>query len=206
MSKTPLENLFSEFEELNRRIIELCCNHHRYADKIPDELNNYMAKAAYTEYLNQHQIHQQKLIMTVKTELYNLETIAEISTPMRRRRWYWPWSYKRNSAAKAIDASFAESAEYFMNEILARTTEIQQTFCNAWAALLNTDEPIRITDRAAAQPSEPEDPIKEHAENAPRAGEVPQTSEPVKRAQEPTEAWEEENHDAIPDKDIPSPS
>lgn len=80
MNNSPLENLFAELEDLNRKIIELCCNHRRYADKIPDKLNDYMAEAAYTEYVQQHALHIEKLVNTVKSELYNLETIRDQHT------------------------------------------------------------------------------------------------------------------------------
>lgn len=127
---TPLNDLLADLNDLNEKTYELCCRHRRNADKISDSLNEEIDKAIAFEYTNHLEVHKNELIDAVTTTLYVLDQIHQQTTPVKKRRWYWPWSFKRSGTSKEIDEAIEaqETSEQLLCEVLDTVEDMKLKF------------------------------------------------------------------------------
>lgn len=120
----------AELEAINEKFYELGCRHRRNADKLSDGLNKAIEKAMEFAYEQQLKIQEEKIKDTADTLFYIREEIHSHATPKKRVRWYWPWSYKRWGASRAIDYKIAgteireKDHNYLTDEVLANVEEL----------------------------------------------------------------------------------
>ncbi len=152
---TPLDEFFAELEALHEKIYELCCRHRRNADKISDDLNKQIDEAIAEEYSQHIKVHAQELENAVTTELYVLNEIHTRTTPIKKRRWYWPWSFKKFGGAKDIDDTIndTDTANTLISEILARTEDVTARFLKHF-----TEIPAETSEKPTAASTETEPP------------------------------------------------
>lgn len=186
----------AELEAINEKFYELGCRHRHNADKLSDGLNRAIEKAMEFAYEQQLKIQKEKIQDTADTLLYIRKEIHSHATPKKKVRWYWPWSYKRWGASRAIDDKIAgaEVREKDKNDL---TDEV----------LANVEELVA----EYTQHNEQDEPGEEPEEQAPEAQEPEE--EPEEQA--PKETWEEEGdeeeeeseeNDAVSDESIENPA
>ncbi len=180
------EKLKQEFNELHERIYALSCEHRRYAPKMSDDLNKAIEEALKEEYSAYHRLYKKKLDTEIKIQIQALEQKAQVMIPVRRRRWWAPWTWKRNQAAVISDEMLAALAPMYFSEL---ETHIE----TAGGYSLGSPEgsPTEAAQGAAETP-------ESGAEPAP--GEAYETAHGGKENAPPPPAaeWEEYDEDLVP--------